>query len=44
MDFNKKIKPQIPEKKRREKRILNNLYAFFKGRERVLDAFESKTF
>ena len=44
MDFKKKTKPQNPEKKQEKKDILNNLYALFEGRERVLDAFESKIF
>ena len=29
---------------RKKKDILKNLYAFFDGRERILDAFESKIF
>ena len=47
MDFKKKTRPQILEKKKkkkREKNILKNLYAFFEGRERGLDIFESKIF
>ena len=37
----KKTRPQYPEKKY----ILKNLlYALFEGRERVLDAFETKIF
>ena len=32
------------EKKQEKKDILKNLYALFEGRERVLDAFESKIF
>ena len=31
-------------KKQRKKDILKNLHAFFEGRERGLDAFESKIF
>ena len=44
MNFNNKIKPQNPEKKQKRKDILNNLYALFDSRERVLDAFESGIF
>ena len=44
MSFKNKTKPQDPEKKQKEKDILKNLYAVFDGRERVLDAFESKIF
>ena len=44
MDFKKKRRPQNPEKRQKKKDILKNLYAFFEGRERVLDAFESKIF
>ena len=43
MNFKKKI-IQNPEKKEKKKYILKNLYAPFNGRERVLDAFESKIF
>ena len=34
----------IQRKKQRKKDILKNLHAFFEGRERGLDAFESKIF
>ena len=44
MDFKSKIKPQNPEKKQKKRDILNNLYALFDGRERVLVAFESEIF
>ena len=44
MNFKKKPKPQDLEKKQEKKDILKNVYAFFEGRERVLDAFESKIF
>ena len=44
MNFKKKTKPQIPEKKQEKKYILNNLYGLFEGRERVLNAFDSKIF
>ena len=43
MDFRIKTKPKDLEKKK-EKNIQKNLYALFDGRERVLDAFESKEF
>ena len=44
INFNKKINPKNPDKKQKKKYILKNLYALFDGRERVLDAFESKIF
>ena len=44
ISFKKKTKPQNSEKKQEKKDILNNLYARFEDRERVLDTFESKIF
>ena len=44
INFKKKTKAQDPEKKQERKDILKILYALFEGRERVLDAFESKIF
>ena len=44
MDYKKKIRPQNPEKKQEKKYIFKNLYPLFEGRERVLNAFESKIF
>ena len=44
MNFKSKIKPQNPEKKRKKKGILKNLYALCDGRERALDAFKSGIF
>ena len=44
MNSEKQIKPQNPEKKQNKKDILKILWAPFDGRERVLDAFESKIF
>ena len=44
INFNKKINPKNPDKKQKKKYILKSLYALFDGRERVLDAFESKIF
>ena len=44
MNFEKQIKRQNPEKKQKKKGIIKNLYPLFDGRERVLDAFESKIF
>ena len=44
MDYKKKTRPQNPEKKQEKKDIFKNLYPFFEGREKVLDAFESKIF
>ena len=44
MNFRKNMKPRSQEKKREKEIILQNLYNFFDGREKVLDAFKSKTF
>ena len=44
MSFKKKAKPTNPEKKQAKKKVINNLYAIFEDRERVLVAFESKMF
>ena len=44
MSFKKHTKPRSLEKKKEKEIILKNLYRFFEGRERVLDAFESKIF
>ena len=44
MNFKKQVKPKNPDKKQQEKGFLKDLYNFFKGRETVLDAFESKIF
>ena len=42
MNFKKKTKPQDQEKKNRKKKdVLKNLYNFFEGREKVLNAFDS---
>ena len=43
LNFRKQPKLKNPEKKMK-KGLLENLYNFFKGRDRVLDAFESKIF
>ena len=42
--FKKKTKPQNPKKKQENKDTLKNLYPLFEGRERVLNAFDSKIF
>ena len=44
MNFRKNMKPRIQEKKQEKEILLENLYKFWKGREKVLDAFESKIF
>ena len=44
MNFRSKTKPQNPKKKQKNKDFLKNFYALFDFREKVLDAFESKTF
>ena len=43
-NFKHKTKPQVPEKKQKKKDVFRNSFALFDGRERVLDAFESKIF
>ena len=44
MNFRKNKKPRSQEKKQEKEIVLKNLYNFFEGREKVLDAFESKIF
>ena len=44
MNFRKKTKPKSPGKKQEKEIVLKNLYNFFEGREKVLNAFESKIF
>ena len=44
MNFKKNTKPKSPEEKQEKDIIPKNLYLFLEGRERVLDAFESKVF
>ena len=44
MIFRKNTKPRSQEKKQEKEIVLKNLYNFFEGREKVLDAFESKIF
>ena len=44
MNFKKNAKPRSPEKRQEKEIVLNNLYSFWEGREKVLDAFESKIF
>ena len=44
MSFRKNTKPRNQEKKQEKKNVLENLYNFFEGREKVPDAFESKIF
>ena len=41
MNFKKKTKPQDPEKKQEKEDVLKNLYNFFEGREKVLNAFDN---
>ena len=43
-NFRDETKPQDEEKKRKKKDVLTNLYKFFEGREKVLNAFDSKIF
>ena len=44
MSFRKNTKSRSQEKKQEKEIILENLYNFLEGRERVLEAFESKIF
>ena len=44
MNFRKNTKPRSQEIKQEEKIVLKNLHKFWEGREKVLDAFESKIF
>ena len=44
MNFRKNKKPRSQEKKQEKEIVLENLYNFFEGREKILDAFESKIF
>ena len=44
MTFKKKTKPQDLDEQQKIADVLKNLYALFYGKERVLDAFESKIF
>ena len=44
MNFKKNTKPRSPEKKREKEIVLKNLYNFWEGRKKILDAFESKVF
>ena len=44
MNFKKHTKPRNQEKKQAKEIVLKNLYNFFEGREKILDAFESKIF
>ena len=44
MNFRKNTKPKSQEIKQEKKIVLKNLHKFWEGREKVLDAFESKIF
>ena len=44
MIFRKNTKTRSQEKKQEKEIVLKNLYNFFEGREKILDAFESKIF
>ena len=44
MNFKKKAKPKSSEKKQQNEDVLKNLNNLFEGRERVLNAFNSKIF
>ena len=40
LNFRKQVKPKNTEKKQQKEDVLKNLYNFFEGRERVLNAFD----
>ena len=44
MNFKKNMKPRSPEKKQEKVILLKSLYKLWQGREKFLDAFESKIF
>ena len=44
MNFRKNMKPRSHEKNKKKKIVLENLYNFCEGREKILDTFESKIF
>ena len=44
MNFKKNMKPRSPDKKQEKLIVLKSLYKFWQGREKILDAFESKIF
>ena len=44
LNFRKNTKPRSQEKKQEKEIVLKNLFNFFEGREKTLDAFESKLF
>ena len=44
MNFRKNTKPRSQEKNKKKKLFLKTCIIFFEGREKSLDAFESKTF
>ena len=44
MNFMKNMKPRSQEKKQEKETVLVNLYNFFEGREKIIDAFEAKYF
>ena len=44
MNFKKKTKTKNPVKKQEKEMVVKTLYNFFNGREKVLNAFQSKIF
>ena len=44
MKFRKQVKLKNLEKKQQKDEVLENIYNLFKGRERVLNSFDSKIF
>ena len=43
-EFQEEYETKKPRKKQEKKIVLNNLHNFFEGRQKILDAFESKIF
>ena len=44
MNFRRNTKPGSQEKKQEKEIVLESLYKFWEGREKLLDAFERKVF
>ena len=44
MDFKNKTRPRNNKKKQEKEDVLENLYNFFEGREKVLNGFKTKIF
>ena len=44
LDLRKYTKPRSEEKKQEKEIVLQNLYKLFEGKQKILNAFESKIF